>query len=145
MSAKVTLQGRLAADPELRYTPSGDAVCSLRVITSRRKKVGDNWEDADVTGWSVSAWREMAERCADALHKGDAVVVHGDAFLRQWESGEKSGVSLEVRADSIGPDLRWMDARVNKAARSGQSSREYSPSRQAPVDDPWAASSDAPF
>lgn len=128
MSASITLTGRLTADPELRFTPAGKAVASFTVATSRRKKVGDNWEDADTTFWTCSAWETLAEQVAENLTKGTAVVVSGSAYQRNWETkdGEKRS-RTEVRVDHVGADLRW--------AKPADRSRPNAPAS----DDPWAS------
>lgn len=131
MSASITLNGRLTADPELRFTPAGKAVASFTVATSRRKfdKTTNQWEDADTTFWNCSAWETLAEQVAENLTKGTAVVVSGSAYQRNWETkdGEKRS-RIEVRVDHVGADLRW--------AKPADRSRPNAPAS----DDPWASS-----
>ena len=135
MSAPITLTGRLASDPELRFTPSGDAVCNLRVVTDRRyKDQSGEWQSKDVTFWSVSAWRQLAEGCAESLAKGMAVIVVGEVKSRDYETkeGEKRTVT-EVEAKAVGPDLSRATAKVNKVERSGGGFPAATES------DPWAS------
>lgn len=129
MSASITLNGRLTADPELRFTPAGKAVVSFTVATSRRKldKTTNQWEDADTTFWPCSAWETLAEQVAEKLTKGAAVVVSGQAYQRNWEKDGQKRSRIEVRVDHVGADLRW--------AKPADRSRP-----NAPADgDPWAA------
>src|SRR5690606_5123010 len=86
MSAQITLVGRLTADPELRFTPTGTAVARFTVATSRRRKDGDQWVDADTTFWVCTAWEQLAEHIAEHLTKGAAVIVVGQAHQTSWES-----------------------------------------------------------
>lgn len=130
MSAPVTLTGRLVADPDLRFTPKGDAVVNLRVVTSARRlnKQTDKWEDTDTTFWTVSGWRQLAENVAESLSKGDAVVVVGKVKSREWE--DKDGgkrVAWEVDAQSIAADLSRATVKVNRVAR-----------QSVPEVDPWS-------
>lgn len=133
MSEIVTIVGRLGADPELRFTPSGDAICNMRIVTDRRYKDGDEWKSADTTWWSVSAWRQLGENVAESLSKGDMVIVRGSIKSREYETkeGEKRTV-WEVEAKAVGPDLSRATAKVNKVERGGGGFPAAAES------DPWA-------
>lgn len=117
--ARIELVGRLGADPELRFTPSGAAVASVNVAVQGRKKNGDQWEDGEVTWFRVSVWRQYAENVAESLRKGDRVVVTGTVELRKYQNREGGeGVSLDVNADTITPDLRFAQVQVRRVERS---------------------------
>lgn len=135
MSAPITITGRLGADPELRFTPAGHAVASLRIVTDRRFKnaTTGEWESKDTSWWSVQAWKAMAENVAESLSKGDLVIVVGDIKQRDYETreGEKRTV-VEVEARHIGPDLSRATAKVAKAG-TGQPSAPTTSGA-----DPWA-------
>jgi single-strand DNA-binding protein len=86
---KVILVGNLGADPEMRYTAGGTAVCRLSVATSRRftDKQGNRQEE---TAWHrVDVWGKMAETCAQYLSKGRQVYIEGRL---KYGSYEKDGV-----------------------------------------------------
>lgn len=135
MSATITLVGRLAADPELRFTPSGKAVASFTVVTDRRKKNGDNWESVDTTFWRCDVWDQQAEHVAESLTKGTLVLVAGQVVQEDYETKEGQKRSLmKVRVDHIGPSLKSGPATVRKAERASQ-----------PAHDPWDTTSPAPF
>lgn len=101
----ITLTGNLAADPELRYLSDGKAVTNFTVMVNRRVKQGNDWADANVTGWRVSCWEQLAENVAERLSKGDPVVVQGTAEERSWEQDGSTRYRIEVTARSIGLDL----------------------------------------
>lgn len=126
MSAPITLNGRLGADPEYRTSANGTPVTSLRVVTSRRKKVGEEWQDADTTWWQVTAFRQTAETAATFV-KGQRVIIVGRAVESTWETkeGEKRS-RIEVIADDV--------AAVPKASK---------PEPTTAGDDPW--STETPF
>lgn len=130
---QITIRGRLAGDVELRFTPSGHAVANLTIVANKRVKNGDQWEDGPATFWRCSAWRELAENCADSLHKGMSVVAVGEVAQRDYETkeGEKR-TSIEVTIDAIGPDLRWQTAKVSKAEKKPAMGYGQQPT------DPWA-------
>jgi single-strand DNA-binding protein len=83
---KVILIGNLGADPELRYTPTGNrAVCSLRIATSDvfKDKAGQNQER---TEWHrVTVWGDQAENCNKYLSKGRSVYIEGRLQTRSWD------------------------------------------------------------
>lgn len=86
---KVILVGNLGADPEIRYTASGTAVCRLSIATSRRytDKQGNRQEE---TAWHrVDAWGKLAEICGQYLSKGRQVYIEGRL---KYGSYEKDGV-----------------------------------------------------
>ncbi len=82
---KVILLGNLGQDPDLKYTQSGTAVCSLRVATN------ESWMDRqgerqEKTEWhSVVVWDKQAENCEQYLSKGRTVLVEGKLQTRKWE------------------------------------------------------------
>lgn len=82
--------GRLTADPELRYTPKGAAVCEFRIA------VDASYYDKDKQEWvkaayffNVVVWNELAERCGERLRKGSAVLVEGSLRSRSYEDKEQ--------------------------------------------------------
>lgn len=110
MFVSTTLIGRLAADPELKFTGDGTAVCSFTVVTSRRHNLGNGqWEDRDVTYWKCAAFREAAENIDSQFRKGDAVVVYGQLSEHTWEDPKDGGKRsrIELRVDAAGHDYRW--------------------------------------
>ncbi|MER7014535.1 single-stranded DNA-binding protein [Saccharopolyspora sp. NPDC000359] len=113
--------GRLTDDPELRFAPSGAAVCTMTLaFNARRKDQTGEWVDGDSFFIRATAFRDMAEHIAESLTKGAEVIVTGRLKTDQWEdknSGQKrSAPSLLI--DSIGPNLRGATANVTKANRA---------------------------
>lgn len=117
--ANIDFTGNLAADPEIRFTPSGRQVTRLRVIENRRRKNPETgqWEDAEPNAFRVQAWRELGENAAESLRKGQSVNVKGRIVTDRWtdkETGEDRTAQVVV-AESIGPDLKWQTVEVAKA------------------------------
>lgn len=133
MSAQITLIGNLTQDPELKFLPSGKALCTVNVVTSKKKNVNGVWEESDTTFWKVTVWDRAAEHVADSVQKGDSVIVVGTAAERTWEGrdGEKRK-SIEVTAQKISVELGRAPVKVQKS----NVTRSSSPT---PVDeDPWS-------
>jgi single-strand DNA-binding protein len=116
----ITLTGNLAADPEMRYLSEGKAVTNFTVMVNRRVKQGEQWVDANVTGWRVSCWEQLAENVAERLKKGDPVIVQGTAEEKSWEQDGQTRYRIEVTARSVGLDLGKVRAPQNQpvAARA---------------------------
>lgn len=116
--------GRLGRDPELRYTPAGDPVCSFSVATDRKWTDSGGEKQQRTTWFQVTAWRRLAETCNQYLSKGRLVMVEGT--LREpkpWQGRDGDwranlpltafnvkflGSSRESRPEE-GPDIKDLD------------------------------------
>ena len=142
----ITLVGNLVDDPELRFTPSGQAVANFRIASTPRflDKATNEWKDGESLFLTCTVWRQAAENVAESLQRGMRVIVQGRLKQRSYETkeGEKRTV-FEVEADEVGPSLRNASAKVTKAARGGAGGGGgYGSSGGgggAPADDPWAS------
>ncbi len=85
---KALLIGHLGAKPEVKYTPSGTAVCELRIATSE-KYTDKSGEKVEKTEWHrVVVWDKLAENCAKYLDKGRSVYAEGKIQTRKWQDKE---------------------------------------------------------
>jgi single-strand DNA-binding protein len=116
----ITLIGNLVDDPELRFTPNGQAVAKFRIASTPRfmDKATNEWKDGESLFLTCNVWRQAAENCAESLQRGMRVIVSGRLKQRSYETkeGEKRTV-FEVEVDEVGPSLRSATAKVVKAAR----------------------------
>lgn len=106
---KVMLIGNLTRDPELRYTPSGTAVCSFSVATNRSWTPSDGSERREETEFHrIVAWNKLAELCSQLLTKGRKVYVEGRLQTRSWETpdGNKRFATEVVSEDMVILDSR---------------------------------------
>ena len=117
----ITLVGNVTRDPELRYTPSGQANLRLGMAVNRRwqNRQTNEWEE-QVSFFNVVGWGTLAENAGESLSKGTRVIVTGRLEQRSYETndGEKRQV-VEVVADEIAPSLRWATAQVVRNERRG--------------------------
>ncbi len=153
---KVILIGNLGQDPELRYTPSGTAVCNMRIATNESYK-DSNGEWVDKTEWhSVVAWARLAEICGQYLKKGSQVYFEGSLQTRSWEDRDgNTRYTTEVKAR----EMMMLSGRDESGAGGGgsysssQDNDDYEPRRQpqqrqaAPAGghDPFEPDDDLPF
>ncbi len=96
---KVLIMGRLTKDPDLRYTPSGTAVCDMSVAINRTWKDTASGEKKDDTVFlDVVVWQKQAENCAEYLRKGREVFIEGRLQQDRWETkdGQKRSKILVV-------------------------------------------------
>lgn len=144
----ITICGNLAADPELRFSASGVATASFRVLSTPRTfdRATNEWRDGETLGMNCTAFREQAENAAESLEKGMRVIVEGRLVSRSWddkETGQRRSV-LELQVDEVGPSLRYATAKVVKAQRgngggfSGQGQQQRGGGQGDPCQTPQA-------
>ncbi len=141
---RVVLVGNLTRDPELRHTPSGTPVCSLRVaVNDRKRDESGNWVDAP-NYFSISVFGNQAESCAQYLSKGRPVGVDGKLRWREWEAKDGGGKreAVEIVADSV----QFLGGRGD--GEGGGGGNQFVPAgaaQQESADFPAAADDDIPF
>ena len=140
---QITIIGNLVEDPNLRFTPSGQAVASFRVASTPRymDRQTNEWKDGDSLFLTCNVWRQAAENVAESLQRGMRVIVQGRLKQRSYETkeGEKRTV-YEVEVDEVGPSLRNATAKVVKTQRGGGGGGFGA---QQADSDPWAAAAPA--
>src|SRR5574343_805044 len=95
---KVILIGNLGRDPEMRYFPSGDAVCNVTIATTRNWKDKESGERKEETEWHKVTFRNrLAEVASEYLKKGKSVYVEGRLKTRKWQDKEIGRASCRER------------------------------------------------
>ena len=118
---KVILVGNLGADPDMRYTPSGQGVCELRVATS------ESWNDKngqrqERTEWHrIVVWGKRAEVCSKYLAKGRQVFVEGRIQTRTYD--DKDGNKRYI-TEIIANDVQFLGGGGREGASTGGRSRD---------------------
>ena len=140
MSDTITITGNIVAAPQQRQLPHGGQVTSFSVASTHRRfdAAQKEWVDQYTNFYDVQAFRTLGEHAFQSLRGGQRVVVVGRQRLREWESGEKRGKSLEIEADAVGHDLLWGTTVFTKdeSHRRGE--------MPSPADDAWSVSSTTP-
>ena len=105
---KIIVVGNLGRDPELRYTPQGDAVCNFSIATNEKKR-DKSGEMQDVTTWfRVTLWRKQAENASKYLVKGSPVYIEGRLRVEEWTDRDGNNrYTLEVQ----GTDMQFIGGR----------------------------------
>ncbi len=109
MSDTITLTGLVATTPRHIVTSEGLTITSFRLASNQRRfDRGQNaWVDGDTNWYTVTAFRQLGTHVATSIEKGQRVIVLGRVRIRDWESGEKSGTTVEIDAEAVGHDLTW--------------------------------------
>ncbi len=124
MYQEITIIGNLGQDPELRFTPTGQAVTNFSVATSR-KWTDSNGEKQEETVWfRVSAWGKMGEAIAQYMSKGRQVFVKGRMTVdketggpRIWtDQNDKPRASFEITATEV----KFLGGRSGSIVDDGQ-------------------------
>lgn len=127
----ITIVGNIVADPELRFTPAGAAVCNFRVASTPKRfnSQTNQWEDGEALFLTCNAWKHLAENTSDSLAKGMRVIVTGKLKQRSFQTREGDNRTVfEIDVDEVGPSLRFSTAQVNRNPREGGG--QQSPAQQ---------------
>ncbi len=151
MTDIITLTGLVATSPRHIVTSEGLAITSFRLASNQRRfdRTQNSWVDGDTNWYTITAFRQLGTHVASSVEKGQRVIVTGRVRIRDWESGEKSGTTIEVDAESIGHDLTWGRASFTRSviaaspessnsAALGDSFEQEAPSGAAADSDPFA-------
>lgn len=122
MFNKIILIGNLTKDPELRYTPQGTPVGSLRLAVNTRIKHSDELKE-ETLFIDVVVFGKQAETCGQYLSKGSSVLVDGRLQERRWESDGQKRSKFEVVAQTV----RFMSRRGGQDAAQGDAERAVPP------------------
>jgi single-strand DNA-binding protein len=100
---KVILIGNLGADPEMRFLPSGESVCNLRMATTEKWKDKATGDMKEATEWHrISLFGRQAEIAGEYLKKGSSAYIEGSLRTRKWQDKEgRDQYTTEIRADRI--------------------------------------------
>ena len=143
---RVVLVGNLTKDPELRHTPSGTAVCSLRLAVNTRRKDGATGEWTEKPNYfDITVWGNQGESCAQYLAKGRPVAIDGRLEWREWEAQDGTKrQAVEIVADSV----QFLGGRGDGLEGGGQGGNQYVPAAAATAADAdfgGGADDDIPF
>lgn len=131
------INATLVADPELRFTNSGKAICNFRTASNSRKKNPDTgqWENGDSTFLTVNVWGELGENVAQTFQKGSKVTVKGALKQREYEKDGQKRTVFEVEAYEVSAPVSRFKGDGGQPRQGGQKSSN----------DPWGGSPQGGF
>jgi single-strand DNA-binding protein len=117
----VTVMGKVITEINQRTIPSGDKVCSFRLVAGERRfnREQQEWVDGDKLFIQVTCWRKLAENVGVSLFKGDNVIVHGRLYLNEYEVNGEPKKMLQLDARAVGPNLLMCAAMVQRPKWGG--------------------------
>lgn len=150
----IIMSGNLVDKPELRFTPTGQAVARFRIGHTPRYRDSqtNEWKDGDSIFLTCNVWRDQAENAAASLKKGMRVNVTGRLKQRSYEvkEGERAGEKrtvYEIEVDEVSPSLRAATAEVTRTRNNDQGApddwqnatrqRPTAPTPAGPADQSW--------
>jgi single-strand DNA-binding protein len=130
MLNKVTLIGRLGADPEVKYMPSGGAVTNIGLATTRRWKDRQTGERRDETEWHrVTFFNRVAEVAGEYLRKGSLIYIEGRIRTRKWQ--DQNGQD-RYTTEIIAEQMQMLDTKSGGTSNFGDNQSSANASHQQP-------------
>jgi len=126
MYQKMIIAGNLGRDPEMRYTPSGQAVTNLSIATNNQYTNAQGERVKETTWWRVSVWGKKAESCNQYLKKGSKVLVEGrmdaDPQTGSPKLWKKQDGSMGANYDMIAQTVRFLSSKSDEQKEQAQNS-----------------------
>lgn len=129
---KVTLIGNLTRDPELRYTPTGAAVCTIGLATNRSWTTESGEKKEETEFHRVVAWNKLAELCSQLLAKGRKIYVEGRLRTNSWTGQDGT---QRYTTEVVIEDMILLDSRRPLAGDEGATSVHPPQASKKPADD----------
>lgn len=116
----ITVLGNLTKDPVLKYVPTGKAVINFAIACNHgwRDRESQAWVEGEASFFKVECWDALAENIAESFRKGDPLIVVGRMTCRKYEQEGQMRESWEIRADTVGPDMRKRSASLRRVLRN---------------------------
>jgi single-strand DNA-binding protein len=140
MANTFTVVGNLVKDPEIKYTPNGKAVVSLRMADTPRSlnPATNEWEDGTTLWLTVVAWDSLAENAAASLSKGMRIMVTGSLAQKNYTTKDgQERIELEIKATEIAPSLRFATAAVTRKSGGGSASSQVASAEVGGEEEPF--------
>jgi single-strand DNA-binding protein len=109
MTDTITLTGIVATPPRHLVTGEGLPITSFRLASTQRRfdRSKERWVDGETNWFTITTFRQLAINVSASIVKGDRIVTTGRLRVRDWESGDRAGTTVELDADALGHDLSW--------------------------------------
>ena len=117
----ITVQGRVASDPEMKVSRNNNPFATFRVASTPRRQVSGapgTYEDGETSWFTVFAWGNLGANVLRSIEKGQPVVVHGRLSAREFKRDDGSlGTSVSIVASGVGHDLTWGQTVYEKVSK----------------------------
>ena len=138
MTDTITLTGLVATDPKHIFTSEGLAITNFRLASTQRRfdKNEGKWVDGETNWYTVTCFRQLAINASASLKKGERVLVTGRLKLRSWDTGERTGMNVDVEAEALGHDLLWGSTTFARSMSATQAAATEEPQADQPASQP---------
>jgi len=147
MTDLVTVTGYVATPPKHIVTSAGLPITTFRLVSNQRRfdRNQQKWVEVGANWYTIASFRRLAIGVEKSIEKGQQVIVTGRVRIRDWESGERSGTTVEIEADAIGHDLAWGTATYTRTPAADRSAEPAPAEGSEPdgVSEPESATDDA--
>jgi single-strand DNA-binding protein len=135
MTDTLTLTGLVATTPRHLVTSEGLPITSFRLASTQRRydRGTQKWIDGETNWFTVTCFRQLAINVVGSIAKGQRIVVTGRLRIRDWESGDRAGTTVEIDADALGHDLAWGSSVFTRSVSATVASDPDQPSERAAV------------
>lgn len=109
MTDTIALTGLVATTPRHLVTTDRLPITSFRLASTQRRydRGSAKWIDGETNWYTITCFRQLAINVVGSIEKGQRIVVTGRLRVRAWESGDRTGTTVEIDADAVGHDLAW--------------------------------------
>lgn len=119
MFQQISIIGRLGRDPEMRYTPTGTAVCTFSVATDRQYNDSQGKQVKEVGWFRVQVWSKMAEACNNYLQKGKLVMVQGRLAIDPATGGPRTWAGqdglMRTNFEIVASTVKFLSSKDDKS------------------------------
>jgi single-strand DNA-binding protein len=135
MPDTLTITGLVATTPRHLVTSEGLPITSFRLASTQRRydRGKGSWIDAETNWYTVTCFRQLAINVVASIAKGQRVLVSGRLRVRDWQSGDRAGTTVEIDADAVGHDLAWGTSVYTRSVASTVAHDADLPSERAAV------------
>ncbi|MDP9027989.1 MAG: single-stranded DNA-binding protein [Actinomycetota bacterium] len=135
MTDTLTLTGLVATTPRHLVTGEGLSITSFRLASTQRRydRGAQKWIDGETNWYTVTCFRQLAANVVGSIEKGQRIVVSGRLRVRDWQSGDRAGTTVEIDADALGHDLAWGTSVYTRSVSAPASHEADAPTDQAAV------------
>lgn len=125
--SNITVSGLVATTPRHIVTVDGLPITSFRLADSFKKwdYTLNKWVDGETNWYTITSFKSLAVNVSKSISKGDRIFVTGKIHVRDFDNGERAGVSVEVVATNVGHDLSWGTSEFTRNVLVRETEPEY--------------------
>ncbi len=120
MTDTIAITGLVATDPRHLVTGEGLPITTFRLASTQRRfdRANQKWVDGDTNWYTISCFRQLAVNAAASVKKGERILVAGRLRIREWQTSERNGMTVDIEAESLGHDLGWGSSTFTRSIHS---------------------------